>query len=239
MTPHIQAQKTDFAPVVLMPGDPLRAKWIADTFLKDAVQINSVRNMLGYTGYYNQTRVSVLGHGMGNPSIGIYSHELFNPKLYDVKTIIRVGSCGSLVKDLNVGDVVVGTESFSESCYAAVLQVPVANGVLPADPALVAMARTVAAEKQIKPVFARCYSSDVFYTPEPYAQTAARTQACAVEMEAFALYANARLFSKRALCLLTVSDSLVTHEALSAAQRQTTFKTMVQLALAMCEQLDR
>ncbi|MDQ0514025.1 purine-nucleoside phosphorylase [Mycoplasmoides fastidiosum] len=231
MTPHINAKKTDFAKVVLMPGDPLRAKWIAENFLTNAVQVNSVRGMLGFTGEYQGKRISVMAHGMGNPSIGIYSFELFNPEMYDVDVIIRIGSCGSLDPDLHVKDVVIGAETFGDSNYAQLTNIPTDQGVLKADPSLVNLANQTAAELNLQAHQTRCYASDVFYGVETYQQTAARTGAQVVEMEAFALYANALRLNKKALCLLTVSDSLVTHESMSAQERQTGFSNMVQLGL--------
>lgn len=234
MTPHIEAKKTDVAPIVLMPGDPLRAKWIAETFLKNVIQINSVRNMLGYTGYYKDFKISVISHGMGIPSIGIYSYELFDPNKYDVKAIIRLGSCGSLDPNVNVRDIIIANMAFSESCYAKILQIPINSNVLFADPNLLAYATQVAYDLNTNPLITCVYSSDVFYNPENWKQTALRTNSKVVEMEAFGLYANAILFSKQALCLLTVSDSLVTNEAMNAIERQTSLIQMVKIGLETC-----
>lgn len=237
MTPHIQAKKKDFAKTVLMPGDPLRAKWIAENFLTDAKEINSVRGMLGYTGFYRGIKVSVMAHGMGNPSIGIYSYELFSPDFYDVDNIIRIGSCGSLTPDIHVHDVILATSTYSESPYAKLLGINTDNGVLLATEKLVNKTRGVAQENNIEIIEARCYASDAFYGIERYNEVAERTGASVVEMEAFALYTNALFHNKNALCLLTVSDSLATHESLDPLSRQTTFKNMVKIALETAIQL--
>ncbi|WP_391592020.1 Purine nucleoside phosphorylase [[Mycoplasma] cavipharyngis] len=237
MTPHIKAKKSDFAKVVLMPGDPLRAKWIADNFLTDVVQINDVRGMLGFTGKYQNKRISVMGHGMGNPSMGIYSYELFNPEMFDVDTIIRVGSCGSLDLNFKLNDVIIADQTYSESSYAKGIGITTDHGVLLASSSLVTLAQAKAKNLNIATKTARSYASDVFYNVENYQQTVTRTKAAVVEMEAFALYANAIKFNKQALVLLTVSDSLITHESMSADQRQTGFKNMIQLGLDMAVEL--
>lgn len=235
MTAHNHAQKGEIAKVVLMPGDPLRAKWIAEEMLTEARLVNNVRGMLCYTGKYKNVEISVMAHGMGIPSIGIYSFELFN--MYDVDTIIRIGSAGSYSNDININDVVIVDEAFSESTYADVLGVPTQKNVLkghkPTQDLIVDVAKTL--EIPLKSV--RCHSSDVFYGSRSLEETVNITQAQVVEMESFGLFANAIYlnnrydWNKKAATLLTCSDSLITGEELDAEQRQKTFKNMVLIAL--------
>jgi purine-nucleoside phosphorylase len=231
-TPHIDSQAGAFAATVLMPGDPQRAKFIADNFLQDVVQVNSVRGMLGYTGTYNGRAISVMGSGMGMPSIGIYSHELFSS--YNVERIIRIGSCGSYTADLNLYDVIIAEDAWSESTFARTQGVSEAD-ILEASPALVAELESHAKALQIYYTKGRIHSSDVFYRQnfDDY-QTIRDQHGCqAVEMEAFALFANAQATNKQAACVLTVSDSLVTHEATTAAEREQAFTNMMKIALEM------
>lgn len=231
-TPHIDSQTGAFAATVLMPGDPQRAKFIADNFLQDVVQVNSVRGMLGYTGTYNGRAISVMGSGMGMPSIGIYSHELFSS--YNVERIIRIGSCGSYTADLNLYDVIIAEDAWSESTFARTQGVSEAD-ILEASPALVAELESHAKALQIDFTKGRIHSSDVFYRQnfDDY-QTIRDQHGCqAVEMEAFALFANAQATNKQAACVLTVSDSLVTHEATTAAEREQAFTNMMKIALEM------
>jgi purine-nucleoside phosphorylase len=234
-TPHIELNdKSKIAKTVLMPGDPLRAKHIAYTYLTDVIQINQVRNMFGYTGYYKGKKVTVMGSGMGMPSIGIYSYELYN--FYDVETIIRVGSCGSYSKDINVYDVIIVDKAYSESTFA-LTAFGYEENTLPANQELVNRLNEAAKKLQI-PVFnGTIHSSDVFYRAkgdvfkdvrDPYG-------CVGVEMESFALFANARHLGKKAACILTVSDSLVTHEVTSAEERQTSFNKMMEIALEAIE----
>lgn len=237
MTPHNQAKKEQIAPVVLMPGDPLRAKWIAETFFTNPVLVNEVRGMLAYTGSYQQKPVTVMGHGMGMASIGIYSFELFSPDFYDVQVIIRVGSCGSLTSNLNVNDLVIAHEAYSETIYPQLIGTTNNNGVLTADPGLIQLAQKWGQKLQLPFHTTRCYSTDAFYGVAPVRTVVAKTQADVVEMEAFALYANANKLHKKALCLLTVSDSLVNHQGLTPHQRQTTFHKMIKLALSIRSEL--
>lgn len=230
-TPHIELENKDLiAKTVLMPGDPLRAKYIADTFLTNVVQINGVRNMLGYTGFFKKKRVTVMGSGMGMPSIGIYSYELF--KFYDVENIIRVGSCGSYSKDLNLYDVILVTDAYSESSYAKTMGVS-SRKVLPATKTLNNKLIKSADKLGLKMTPSIIHSSDVFYriNHDEWKDIQAKYQANAVEMESFALFANAKALKKKAACLLTVSDSLVTHEATSAKERQEAFTKMMEIAL--------
>ena len=231
-TPHIDSQAGAFAATVLMPGDPQRAKFIADNFLQDVVQVNSVRGMLGYTGTYTGRAISVMGSGMGMPSIGIYSYELFSS--YNVERIIRIGSCGSYTANLNLYDVIIAEDAWSESTFARTQGVSEAD-ILEASPVLVAELESHAKALQIDYTKGRIHSSDVFYRQnfDDY-QTIRDQHSCqAVEMEAFALFANAQATNKQAACVLTVSDSLVTHEATTAAEREQAFTNMMKIALEM------
>ncbi len=230
-TPHIELKdKSLIAKTVLMPGDPLRAKYIADNFLKNVVQINNVRNMWGFTGYYGKKKVTVMGSGMGMPSIGIYSFELY--KFYDVENIIRIGSCGSYTKDLNLYDVVLVKQAYSESSYAKTMGVS-NRKVLASSLSLNNRLLKAGSKLGYDIHVATVHSSDVFYrmTHEEYKEIHAKHGADAVEMESFALFANAKALNKKAACLLTVSDSLVTHEATTAQERQEAFTKMMEIAL--------
>lgn len=229
MTPHIKAKKTDFAKVVLMPGDPLRAKWIAENFLEDAQQINDIRGMLAFTGKYKGKKVSIMGHGMGIPSIGIYSYELY--KFFDVETIIRIGSAGAYKREVQLGSVALVKEAISESTFADLLNVKTDNNVLYPSKEINEVIQNTAKELSINLLNPRIHSSDIFYGVRSVDQIVEKTNADLVEMESFALFANAKLLNKKAACLLTCSDSLVTHEAMSAEDRQTKFVDMVKLAL--------
>jgi len=230
-TPHIDLENKDLiAKTVLMPGDPLRAKYIADNFLTKVVQINSVRNMWGYTGYFGKKKVTVMGSGMGMPSIGIYSYELY--KFYDVENIIRIGSCGAYSEDLKLYDVVLVEQAYSESSYAKTMGVS-SRKILPANKTL--NNRLIKAAEKINVTLhpSLVHSSDVFYRlkSDEYKDIYQKYGAKAVEMESFALFANAKALKKRAACLLTVSDSLVTHEATSSQERQEAFTKMMEVAL--------
>lgn len=230
-TPHIECiDKSLIAKTVLMPGDPLRAKYIADNFLSNVVQFNTVRNMFGYTGYYGKKKVTVMGSGMGMPSIGIYSFELF--KFYDVETIIRIGSCGSYTKDLNLYDVILVKDAYSESSYAKTMGVSKRN-ILKASTTVNNKILKASQKLGIDVHVSRIHSSDVFYRVNPmeFVEIQKKYEANAVEMESFALFANAKALNKKAACLLTVSDSLVTHEATTAQERQEAFTKMMELAL--------
>ena len=233
-TPHINAEKHEIAKVVLMPGDPLRAKYITDTFLTDVKQFNSVRNMFGYTGLYNGRRISVMGSGMGMPSIGIYSYELF--KFYDVDTIIRIGSCGAYTKTLKLYDTILVTEAFSESSFAFA-QGKCEEDTLPASKTVNEKLEAISKELDIPVVKGKIHSSDVFYRqfPEEILKLAQEKELLGVEMESFALFHNANVTNKNAACLLTVSDSLVTSESTTPEERQTAFTNMMKIALEMAE----
>lgn len=229
-TPHNSAQMGDIAKTVLMPGDPLRAKFIAETFLEDVTQFNSVRNMFGYTGTYKGHRVSVMGSGMGMPSIGIYSYELY--KQYGVENIIRIGSAGSYVKDVKVYDVVLVDKAYSESSYAKT-QSGYESDIDYPSKELNDILREAAKELEIPVVEAGTHSSDVFYREggQGYIAPIVEKGCVCVEMESFALFANAKVLNKRAACLLTISDSFVSDEITTAEERQTSFTKMMQIAL--------
>ena len=230
-TPHIELEdKSLIAKTVLMPGDPLRAKYIAETYLTDVVKINNVRNMFGYTGLYKGKKVTVMGSGMGMPSIGIYSYELFD--FYDVDKIIRIGSAGSYVKDVNVYDVVLVEDAFSESSFAKVAYNYDEN-IQKASVSLCKELEESAKELNYKIFKGRCHSGDVFYrhNGNVLEDVAKKHNCVAVEMESFALFANARYLNKQAACLLTISDSFITHEVTSAKERQESFNKMMEIAL--------
>ena len=233
-TAHNNAKANDFAKTVLMPGDPLRAKYIAETYLENPRQVTAVRNMFGYTGTYKGKEISVMGGGMGMPSIGIYSYELFN--FYGVDQIIRIGSAGAYVPELNLGDVVLEESAWSESTFAHTQNGYDKDTIYP-DPEL--NARILEAAKRnhitVKPV--KVHSSDVFYT-EPnvdgYKEISAKHGCACVEMESFALLHNANVLHKKATCLLTISDSMPKNEHATAAERQTSFTDMMTVALEAC-----
>ena len=227
-TPHITAKEGDFAPTVLMPGDPLRSKLLADTFLTDAVLVNNVRGVQGYTGYYQGKRVSVMASGMGMPAIGIYSHELFN--FYGVENIIRIGSAGSLRADLKPRDLVF---AMSAATNAVSVRLPGSNTVVAPTCSFPLMRRAVEAAERFGLRF-QCgsvFSSDLFYDESGDSATLQKYGVLAVEMEAAALYLNAAKAGKNALCICTISDSLVTGESLPAEERQNSFLDMMKVAL--------
>ena len=228
-TPHNMANIGDIAKVVLMPGDPLRAKYIAETYLDDVVQFNNVRNMFGYTGTYKGKKVSVMGSGMGMPSIGIYSFELFSQ--YGVEAIIRIGSAGSYREDYEIYDVVLASGAYSESNYAKVLTGNEASITYPSAE-LNDLIKATAEELDLDLKEGVIHSSDVFYhIDEAYKKGIEDNNCVAVEMESFALFENAKALNKKAACLLTISDSLVTHEETTAEERQTSFNKMITIAL--------
>lgn len=232
-TPHIGAKVGEIAKTVLMPGDPLRAKFIAENFLEDVVQFNSVRNMFGYTGTYKGKRISVMGGGMGMPSIGIYSYELFN--FYGVDNIIRIGTAGSMNENVKVRDVVIGLGASTNSNYVSQYCLPGTFAPI-ASYELVSAAVNAAKNKNINTVVGNILSSDTFYCADKTANEKWMNMGIlAVEMEAAALYMNAAQAKKKALCLLTISDSLITGESLSAEDRQTSFTDMMEIALEIAE----
>lgn len=230
-TPHNRAEMGAIAKTVLMPGDPLRAKFIAETFLENPVLFNDVRGMLGYTGTYEGHPVSVMGSGMGMPSIGIYSYELYSQ--YGVENIIRIGSAGSYTEKAKIFDVVLATGAYSESSFAKTQSGWEEDVTYPSE-TLNAALREAAGKLSIPVIEGIIHSSDVFYreSKEPYWQKLRDERGClAVEMESFALFNNARVLGKNAACLLTISDSFVSPEITTAEERQTSFTNMMKIAL--------
>lgn len=230
-TPHINAKEGDFAKTVLMPGDPLRAKYIAEHYLEDAVLVNNVRGVQGYTGTYKGKRVSVMASGMGMPSIGIYSYELFN--FYGVENIIRVGSAGALTDKLRLRDVVAGMSAYTTSSYGYQFGF---DGTLAPCCSYELLTKAVEAGKKIgqNVVPGPVFSSDCFYEQGGYESANSKLMKLGVlctEMEAYALYLNAAAAGKNALALLTISDSIVTGDSLPAEDRQNTFTKMMEIAL--------
>ena len=233
-TPHNNAKPGDIAKTVLMPGDPLRAKLLAETYLQDAVCYNQVRSMLGFTGKYQGIPVSVQGSGMGMPSMGIYSHELFH--FYGVDTIIRIGSAGSYTDKAKLFDVVLAAGAVSESNYARVQSGFEGDLTLPSQ-TLNDKLRASAAKQGIPLIEGNIHSADVFYRqpsdekPTYWEKLRDERGCLCVEMESFALFANAQVLGKNAACLLTISDSFVSPEITTAEQRQTSFTNMMKVAL--------
>ena len=229
-TPHNAAVEGQIAKTVLMPGDPLRAKLLADTYLENVEQFNTVRNMFGYTGTYKGQPVSVMGSGMGMPSIGIYSYELFN--FYGVDNILRIGSAGGLAPEVKLRDIVIGMSSSTDSNYPSQYGMP--GTIAPtADFGLLSKA-VAGAEKLGYPVrVGNILASDVFYTVDNSLTKWASMDVLAVEMESAALYLNAMYAHKHALTLLTISDLPLTGEALIAEERQTSFTQMMEVALSV------
>lgn len=228
-TPHINANPGDFAETVLMPGDPLRAEFISKTWLKDAKLVNTVRNMFGYTGTWNGKQISVMAHGMGIPSCSIYATELI--KDYGVKNVIRIGSCGALMPEIKLGEIIIAMGASTDSKvnrmrlmdhdYAAI-----------ADYDLLRTACDVAAEQKKNVRVGNVFSADLFYTPQPELfDKLERMKVMAVEMELAGIYGLAAEYGARALGILTVSDQIRTHEHMSAEARQTSFGEMIELAL--------
>ena len=237
-TPHIEAtSKDEIAKVVLMPGDPLRAKKIAETYLKDVKQFNQVRGMLGFTGTYKGKRVSVMGSGMGFGSIGIYSYELF--KFYDVDTIIRIGSCGASRPDIKVMDIVLADKAFSTETFAKEAH-GFEENLIEGSQTVADTIKEVAAEHNIKMHEGNIASGNVFYSSvrDDWEKLEKENGIIAAEMEAFALFANAKATNKNGACLLTVSDSKYDQEKnLSAEARQNAFDAMMVLALETAAKL--
>ena len=229
-TPHIGAQYGEIAETVLMAGDPLRAKFMAENFLENIVQFNNVRGMLGFTGTYKGKRVSVMGHGMGIPSIGIYSYELFH--FYGVKTIIRIGSAGSYDPDLHIGDLVIAQGSCTDSNYGAQFELPGTYAPI-GDFDLLRAAANACEERHIHYKVGNVLSSDVFYSENPHVDKWVNMGVLAVEMEATALYMNAARSGNRALAICTISDHVLTGEELPAEARRTSFTQMMEVALSI------
>lgn len=235
-TPHNSASPEDFAKTVLMPGDPLRAKYVAENFLENARLVNNVRGIGGYTGEYRGHRVSVMASGMGMPSIGIYSYELF--AFYGVENIIRIGSAGSFNKDVRVRDLVFGMGSCTNSNYASQYHLPGTFAPI-ASFDILKTAVDVAEKKGIRYHVGNLLSSDTFYNDDADAtEKWMKMGVLAVEMESAALYMNAARLSKRALAICTVSDHILTGEATTAEERQNTFTAMMEVALETAAALE-
>ena len=227
-TPHNSANKGDFAKTVLMPGDPLRAKFIAETFLQDAALVNEVRGMYGYTGKYNGKQVSVMASGMGMPSMGIYSYELF--KFYDVDNIIRIGTAGAISQNLHIRDIVLALASCTNSSYADQFGMP-CRPCAAASYSLLKTAEEIAAANGKNVFVGTVLCTDTFYDESASLAKWRNFGVLATEMESAALYYNAARLGKNALCICTVSDCPLTGEEASAAERQNTFNDMVKIAL--------
>lgn len=234
-TPHINAVPDDFAKTVLMPGDPLRSKFIAENFLEDIKLINNVRSVQGYTGYYNNTKVTVMASGMGMPSMGIYSYELFN--FFGVENIIRIGSAGSINPDINVRDIVIAMGACTNSNYASQYNLPGTFAPI-CSYELLKICTDEADRMRLKYHVGNVLSADTFYNDEENIPTQQRSAALwgkmgvmAIEMETAALYMNAKRSNKRALAICTVSDNVLTGESTAAGERETSFTEMMKLAL--------
>ncbi|WP_136658848.1 purine-nucleoside phosphorylase [Nitratireductor sp. XY-223] len=235
MTPHIEAQKGDYAEIVLLPGDPLRAQWIAENFFESPRQVNGVRNCLGFTGKWQGTPVSVQATGMGQPSTAIYVHELLN--VYEAKTLVRVGTCGGLTTKVKVRDIILGSAASTDSAKNTPVFAPYTFAPA-ADFELLKAADDYAIAQMLEYHVGGLVSSDTFYLEDPansYA-TLARHGVLAVEMEASTLYTLAARYGARALAICTVSDCLVTGEEMEPEDRQSTLDTMVEMALTVATQ---
>ena len=232
-TPHIGAKYGEIAETVIMAGDPLRVKLMAEKFLDDAVQFNNVRGMLGYTGTYKGKRISVMGHGMGMPSIGIYSYELYN--FYGVKTIIRVGSAGSINNDLHIGDLAIAMGACTNSNYGSQFELPGTFAPI-ADFGLVRAAAESCERFGYRYKVGNVFTSDVFYAENAHNDKWISMGVLAVEMETFALYLNAARAGKKALSLLTISDNPYTGESCTPQEVRETFTQMMEIALEVAEE---
>ena len=235
-TSHNSAEKGQIAKIVLMPGDPLRAQFIAEKYLENPVEINRVRGMLGYTGFYKGKPVTVMGSGMGMPSMGIYSYELFT--IYDTDCIIRIGSAGAYADTIKLFDVILVTESYSESTFA-LCQNGFTGNRIKSNEEICEKLRKSAQALAYPLIEGTIHSCDVFYNEqgegEPYWKKVRDEQKCiGVEMESFALFHNACVTGKKAACLLTVSDLLVSNLAASSSQREQSFTAMMEIALGAC-----
>ena len=236
-TAHINAQKDAFAKTVLMPGDPKRSKHIAEKYLKNAVLVNDVRGVQGYTGEYKGKKVSVMASGMGMPSIGIYSYELYHA--YNVQNIIRIGTCGAILKDIPVKNIVVATGACTDSNYGASFGL---KGIISAIPSFELLKKADEISKKLgiqdKTRFGQVISSDLFYSDCPDTLEWTKMGVLGVEMEAYALYLNAARAGKNALCICSVSNNIVTNQELSAEDRTEKLDDMILLALEMAASLD-
>ncbi len=230
LTPHNQANKGEIAKTVLMPGDPLRAKYIAETYFDEVKQFNDIRNMFGYTGKYKGKEVSVMGSGMGMPSIGIYSYELYS--MYDVDNIIRIGSAGAYHEDVKIYDVVLAEKAYSESSFAKTQNGYMEDINFPSK-SLNQLLEETANKIDVKLVKGCVHSSDVYYQEgETYFEDLYKDKGCiCVEMESFALFHNASVLNKNAACLLTISNSFITKVETDPKERETSFNDMILVAL--------
>lgn len=228
MTPHIEAKKEEITKTVIMPGDPLRAKFIAETYLEDAKLVNQVRGMYAYTGKYKGKQITVMASGMGMPSIGIYSYELF--KFYDVDLIIRIGTCGAYTDKIKLYDVILAQSVYTDSSFAKVQNGSEYN-VLDSSQEINEKIKETALKNNINLIVGKIHSSDVFYSDFDVTKLYQEKGCLAAEMESFALYHNAKITGKKAACLLTVSNNIVTKEETTSEERQKSLKEMIELAL--------
>ena len=229
MTPHINALEGEIAKVVIMPGDPLRAKYIAENYLKDYKLVNTVRNIYAYTGYYNDKLVTVMASRMGMPSIGIYSYELY--KFYNVEKIIRIGTCGVYTDKVKLFDVILVDNAYSDSSFAKV-QNGYNDNIISASKELNNKIKETGKNNNIDLVEGTIYSSDVFYKEnDNYEVLRDKYNCLGVEMESFALFSNAKVLNKEAACLLTVTDHFITKEKASSTDREKSLNKMIELAL--------
>jgi len=228
-TAHIEAKLGDIAKTVLMPGDPLRVKMIAETYLDNYRLVNSVRNILAYTGSYKGKEVTIFASGMGNPSMGIYSYELF--KFYDVDEIIRVGTCGAYQENLNLYDTIIVESTYSNSTYAKESNGYLEN-IINSSEDLNRKLEEAANDLEINTIKGRIHCTDVFYKEnDNFRELVEKYNVLGTEMETFALFTNAKSLNKKATCILTVSDNLVTKQETSSTERQNSFHNMIKIAL--------
>lgn len=233
MTPHIEAKLGEIAKTVLMPGDPLRAKYIAETYLTDVKLVNKVRNIYAYTGKYKGKEVTVMASGMGMPSVGIYSYELY--KFYNVENIIRIGSAGAYSSDIKLYDLILASESYSLSSFAKIQGYD--SQLIKANEYLNNVIKTSAEKLNKQMTEGIVYSTDVFYGNADIKDLYENKKCLCVEMESFALFYNAIKLNKRAACILTISDNLITHEETTSEERQIAFNDMMEVALEAAIQL--
>ncbi|MDD3187749.1 MAG: purine-nucleoside phosphorylase [Bacilli bacterium] len=226
MTPHIEAKENEIADIVIMPGDPLRAEYIAQNYLENYKLVNKVRNVFAYTGFYKNRMVTIMASGMGMPSMGIYAYELF--KFYNVDSIIRVGSCGAYSETINLGEIVLVDEAYTDSSFARVYD---NSDISIEKPSLELNERILATICNKNCKVGKIYSTDVFYRNVDINKLYKVEGCLGEEMESFALFHIAKSLNKKAACLLTVSDNLKTHQSLSSVERQNSFKQMIEIAL--------
>ena len=227
-TPHIESKLEDIAKIVLMPGDPKRAEYIAKNYLTDIKLVNEVRGMTAYTGYYENKRITIFPSGMGIPSMSIYSHELFN--FYDVDCIIRIGTMGAYIEELNIGDVVLATKSYTDSSYDKIVD-NYRNSYLSSSEEINKNILASAKELNIEVKTGTVYTSDVFYTPVDYKKIQEDHNVIGVEMESFALFQEAKLANKKGAAIFTISDSFVKKEELTSEEREKNLDNMIKIAL--------